>query len=170
MAIDIAALRAKAAAKLAAAQSEAAKQTEISATEENRNVQQKSEKVEVHAPASLPTVQSEAVPEKPLVAVAATATGPTPLSNAEQILGKIADLQVALQTAAPGYEGLLHTIHVALHKDEDVVHLLTEEQIGIICAGLAKKKSVVIAVTSSKGGGSKTPSGKKIKDLDVADI
>lgn len=92
---------------------------------------------------------------------------PTPLPAAGIIVDKIAELQAALQTGAPQYESLLHTIHVALHKDEELTHLLTEEQVGILCAGLAKKKSVVIAASAAKG---KTASGKSLKDITLGDL
>lgn len=82
---------------------------------------------------------------------------PTTLGPAEIIKQKISELQVALQAAAPNYETLLITIHKALQKDEDVVHLLTDEEIGVICAGLSKKKDIVIAeATVKKLKGSKT--------------
>jgi hypothetical protein len=92
---------------------------------------------------------------------------PTPLSQSAQILDKIAELQISLQKGAPNYEGLLHTIHVALMKDEELTHLLTEEQVGIICAGLAKKKNIIIAATAAKG---KLSNGKKLKDVTLEDL
>lgn len=94
---------------------------------------------------------------------------PTPLTNAEQIINKIVELQQRLQAAAPGYESLLQTIHVALSKDEEVVHLLSEEHIGIIVAGLAKKKGQVIIDGARKGQG-KTTTGKKLKDISLDDL
>lgn len=93
---------------------------------------------------------------------------PTPLPQAAQILQKLEELKLALQTAAPTYESLLHQIHQALSKDDEMVHLLTEEQIGVLCAGLSKKKGIVIAASSAKGktvGG-----GRALKELTVADI
>lgn len=99
---------------------------------------------------------------------------PTPLSNAEQIINKIGDLQARLQAAAPGYEMLLQQIHIALSKDEEVVHLLSEEQIGIIVAGLAKKKGQVIIAASQKGQGkvlgSSGVGNKKLKDIELSDL
>lgn len=101
-----------------------------------------------------------------------TVSAPVPLSEIEQISSKIADLQLMLQTAAPGYEGLLHQIHVALIKDDALVHLLSEEQIGTICVGLAKKKNLVIAdaETKSKGRAAKTASGKALKDISIDEL
>ena len=95
-------------------------------------------------------------------------TSPTPLSAAEQIVGRINELQVALQQSLPSYESLLHQIHVGLAKDPDVVHLLTEEQIGAICVGLSKKKNVTIALASKSK--STTVGGKKLKDISISDL
>jgi hypothetical protein len=80
---------------------------------------------------------------------------PTPLSAADQMVAKIAQLQEMLQQNAPGYEGLLHQLHVQLHKDEDLTHMLTEEQIGVIVAGLSKRKQVVISEAIKKKTSSK---------------
>lgn len=66
------------------------------------------------------------------------------LTSAEQIKDKILRLRTALQQQLPNYESLLQIIHMNLSKDPDVVHLLTEEEIGVICAGLQKKTMVVI--------------------------
>lgn len=96
-----------------------------------------------------------------------TITSPQPLSNAEQIKSRIADLQKALQTQSPGYESLLHTIHVATQKDEAIMHLLTEDEVGVLVAGLAKKKNIIIATSAAK---SKTTSGKSLKNIDADDL
>lgn len=68
-----------------------------------------------------------------------------PLANSDIIKGRIAELLTLLQQNAPGYESLLHTIHRNLAIDPDTVHLLTEEEIGIICSGLQKRTGVAIA-------------------------
>lgn len=97
----------------------------------------------------------------------AVSVTPTPLPQASIILDKIQELQTALQTAAPNYESLLHTIHVALHKDEELTYLLSEEEVGIICAALAKKKGIIIAETAMK---QKTGSGKSLKNITLDDL
>ena len=56
----------------------------------------------------------------------------------------ITEMQQQLQLQQPGYESLLHRIHRDLSAREDVVHLLTEDQIGAIFAGLSKKKNIII--------------------------
>jgi hypothetical protein len=82
-----------------------------------------------------------------------------PLTQAEQVRGRILELQEALQQNMPGYEGLLHTIHRNLAQDPDTVHLLSEEEIGIICLGLSKRTGVFIA--QEKEGKSGSGSGGK---------
>lgn len=72
------------------------------------------------------------------------------LTNSDIIKQRIYDLQEKLQTAAPGYESLLHNIHQALAKDPDAVHLLTDEEVGTICAGLSKRTGIVIAEEKAK--------------------
>lgn len=93
----------------------------------------------------------------------------TPLTNAQQIVDKINNLQACLQQNLPNYESLLHTIHVALSKDEECMILLTPEQVGVICAGLSKKKNIVIATSTSKTG-NKTVSGKKLGEVTLDDL
>lgn len=63
---------------------------------------------------------------------------------AETIKQQIEELKEKLQQSVPGYESLLHTIHRALAASPDTVHLLTDEQIGVICAGLKKRTNVVV--------------------------
>jgi acetylglutamate synthase len=80
----------------------------------------------------------------------------TPLSSVERLQVKISELQAQLQTNAPGYASLLHEIHRALKEDETLVHLLSEQQIGTIVAGLSKRKGVVIAEATVKKTTSKS--------------
>lgn len=90
------------------------------------------------------------------------------LPNASSLSSKIIELGEKLQSAAPGYESLLYTIHRILSQDEQLVHMLKEEEIGIIVAGLAKKKNIVIANVGAKAKGT---SGKKsLKSLTLDDL
>jgi hypothetical protein len=100
------------------------------------------------------------------LSVSSSRSAPAPLGNAAQIQSKIAELQLALQQSLPSYESLLHQIHKALAADEDVVHILTEEEIGTIVAGLSKKKALVIVDSQSK---SKSNS-KKLASLTTDDL
>jgi hypothetical protein len=93
-------------------------------------------------------------------------TEAVPLSNAEQIIARIGDLQQLLQTANPGYESQLHMIHRALMADPDVIHILTPEQIGVIVQGLSKKKNVVIATKEAKNKGGKGG----LKNIGLSDL
>jgi hypothetical protein len=95
---------------------------------------------------------------------------PAPLQGADIIKHKISQLQEALQQQSPGYEELLRTIHVALHKDEELVHLLSEEEVGTIVAGLGKKTNIVIANLESKSTKNKTASGKSLKEVTASDL
>lgn len=174
MAIDIAALKAKAAARLAEAAIEAATATK-ELSDESTKQEDAATKLAVFDNGQ-DTVDNKCVlgtstaDVQSSVQKAVAQTAPTPLTAADQVLQKIDDLQAALQQQLPNYESLLHFIHVELHKNEDVVHLLTPEQVGIVVAGLSKKKNVVIAQSASKASSARTPQGKKIKDLTLGDL
>ena len=92
-----------------------------------------------------------------------------PLTHCEQMKSKIADLQAALQKQLPGYEGLLHVIHKELLNDEELTHMITEEELGVICQGLQKKTGIVISTAAVK---SKTTAagGKKLSSLNLDDL
>lgn len=96
-------------------------------------------------------------------------TAPVPLTNYEQMSHRISSLQAALSAAAPGYEKLLQEIHTNLAQDEEMAHLLTEEQVGVICAALTKKKGIVLAEQSKKSG-TTANGGKKLKDVTLDDL
>lgn len=99
-----------------------------------------------------------------------TTTSPAvPLTQAEQIKGKIAELQQQLSAALPGYESLLHTIHRALLADEELTHLLSEEEIGVICQGLQKKTGIVITTAAIKGK-TNAAGGKKLSGISLDDL
>lgn len=98
-------------------------------------------------------------------------TESVPLDGFQQISHRLEELQSALQTQAPGYEGLLFRIHKDLQADPDLVHLLTDEQVGVLVAGLSKKKNVVIAEPEKLKSKTKTADGKKsLKDVGLDDI
>ncbi len=97
-------------------------------------------------------------------------TSTSPLSSAEQIFSKILELQQKLQAAAPNYEHLLHTIHMMLQKDPDLTHLLSEEQIGVVVAGLCKRKNIVIAEPQKLSRKTTTSTGKKLADVELGDL
>lgn len=88
-----------------------------------------------------------------------------PLPAAERIKAQIVQLQEQLATRAPGYESLLHTIHRNLAEDPDIAHLLSDDEIGVIVAGLTKKAGVVLAEKELK----KMKAGKGGK-VDMSDL
>lgn len=85
-----------------------------------------------------------------------------------QITERIAELQADLAAAVPGYEGKLQTIHRMLSQDEALTHMLTDEQVGVICAGLTRKKNIIITMAAVKGGG--TGKKQKLSDIDADDL
>lgn len=89
-----------------------------------------------------------------------------PLPDSEVLIAKIEELKEKLQTAAPGYESLLHSIHRLLAADEQLTHMLKPEQIGIIVAGLSKRKNIVIAEATAK---SSAKTGK-LKNISLEDL
>lgn len=93
------------------------------------------------------------------------------LDNLGQISQKLSELQLQLQLQAPGYEALLQRIHTDLIKDPDLAHLLTDEQVGVLVAGLTKKKNIVIAEPEKMSKKTKTADGKKsLKDIEIGDL
>lgn len=100
------------------------------------------------------------------LAQAANNSASAPLTNAEQIVSRISELQEALTKTTPGYERILQVIHTALSKDEALTHLLTEEQVGVIVSGLSRKKNVVIAAAAAKS----TSKNKQLSKLTAEDL
>lgn len=88
-----------------------------------------------------------------------------PLDKTEQIKARIADLRDSLRAQLPNYESLLHTIHRNLATDPDTVHLLTDEEIGIIVAALSKRTGIFIAKEVAE-----KKSGSKGKKADLSDL
>lgn len=93
-------------------------------------------------------------------------TVPTALTGAEQLKNRISELQEQLQTGTPGYEGLLHVIHSSLSKDEELVHFLSEDEIGIIVSGLTKNKNMILVAEAVK----KRTTKKELSTLGVGDF
>lgn len=93
---------------------------------------------------------------------------PIPLDKSEQIFQRISDLKISMQAKSPGYEALLQVIHRNLVDDNDVVTLLSPEQMGTIFAALSMKKSVIIAKAASSK--SKTSSGKKLTEISIDEL
>lgn len=93
-----------------------------------------------------------------------------PLTQLDQIRQQIAQLSEQLQANTPGYESLLFHIHKTLKEQEEQAVLLTDEEVGVICAGLTKKKGIVIATSIARTSGNKTSNGKSLKDIALSDL
>lgn len=87
------------------------------------------------------------------------------MTPAEQLSEKVLSLQTALLTAHPSMPVLLREIHMNLKQDEEIVTLLSEEEIGIIVQGLARQTQTVIMATVIKKG-----TGKSLKKTTLADL
>lgn len=99
------------------------------------------------------------------------ASDPVPLSSLQQLQEKIERMQSLMIEGNPGFETLLREIHITLHKNEDLVHMLKEEEIGKIVSGLAKKERVVIAEAMTKTKQGKTSKGNvPLSQLTMDDI
>ncbi len=77
------------------------------------------------------------------------------MTPADQLREQIATLKEALISANPGMPTMLRTIHTALQKDKDIVTLLSEEEIGVVVAGLLKQTNTVITAAKVKKPSSK---------------
>jgi len=96
---------------------------------------------------------------------------PVPLTSLEQLQEKISRMQSMMIADNPNFETLLREIHITLHKNEDLVHMISEEEIGKIVSGLAKKERVVIAEAMSKSKQGKTSKGDvALKNLSLDDL
>jgi hypothetical protein len=64
--------------------------------------------------------------------------------QAVEFKNKILDLQERIHTAHPTMPVLLRQIHTQLKQDEELVTLLSDEDIGIIVSGLARQANTVL--------------------------
>ena len=78
------------------------------------------------------------------------------MTPAEQLKEKVTALQEALLAAHPTMPVLLRDIHQQLKADEEIVTVLSDEEIGIIVNGLQKQtQTVIINSIVKKGAGKK---------------
>jgi len=82
-----------------------------------------------------------------------------------QLKEKVLTLQTALLEQHPSMPVLLREIHNNLKQDEEIVTLLSEEEIGIIVQGLQKQTQTIILESVSKKG-----TGKSLKKTTLADL
>lgn len=81
------------------------------------------------------------------------------------IKDRIVKLQAALEKEIPDYAHILHTIHKSLSKDDELTHLLSEEEVGILIRAMKERKNVVL-VEEKKAKSAK----KALKDTQLSDI
>lgn len=65
-------------------------------------------------------------------------------TEGEIIKNRILKLSQALEAEIPDYAHILHTIHKALSKDDELTHLLTDEEVGVLIKAMKLRKSVVL--------------------------
>lgn len=92
-------------------------------------------------------------------------TAASAMTKDVQLHEQVANLQALLLKAHPQMPILLQQIHTNLKKDEDLVHFLTEEEIGIIVAGLKTHKNIVIATNVMSKG-----TNKNLKNITLDDL
>lgn len=87
------------------------------------------------------------------------------MNKGQQIKDAVLQLQDLLLRCHPQMPTLLQQIHTAIRQDEDLAHLLTPEERGIIVRGLKTHKNIVIATATVKSKG-----GKSMKNITVEDL
>jgi len=92
------------------------------------------------------------------------------LPGSASFLQKLGELEEKIRDRAPGYESLLYTIHKQLASDEQLVHMLSDEQIGVVVAALTRRKNIVLAEAGKKVTKNTTIGGKKLKDFTLEDL
>lgn len=81
---------------------------------------------------------------------------------------KIISLDQAVKQNHPAMESLLQTIHRNLDKDPELVHLLKEEDIAVIIAGLeVKTKTKIIDETVKSAASGRN---KSLKNIGMEDL
>lgn len=86
------------------------------------------------------------------------------MNQIEQLKEQIYTLKERLLTGNPDMPVLLQTIHKKLREDAELVTTLSEEEVGVIVAGLKRHQNVEISVVVSKA------KGKSAKNLTLDDL
>lgn len=89
----------------------------------------------------------------------------TQLIGMTDVTNRIDELRNKLNKSLPGIETTVAQIHKILAEDQSLAHILTDDQVGVICAGLTKAKQVSL-ITKKAGSGSK----KSLSKTTVADL
>lgn len=72
------------------------------------------------------------------------------MNETEVMQLKIAELETKLVADHPEFRTLLRDIHKQMLADPEVVTVLTDEEIGIVCSGLSKQTQQTIVAAASK--------------------
>jgi hypothetical protein len=88
----------------------------------------------------------------------------------EGIKIKIAELETAINTAIPGYSGILKEIHTNLKDQPELLYRLEDEQIAVIISGLEKYHNVEIVAAKSDKEAKKVISKKQGSLLGADDV
>lgn len=86
-------------------------------------------------------------------------------TEGQLIKDRIVKLQDALEKEIPDYAHILHTIHKALAKDDELTHLLSDDEVGVLIQAMKLRKNVVL-VEEKKAKSAK----KSLKDTTLSDI
>lgn len=94
-------------------------------------------------------------------------SSPKTLNHADIMLikNRIIKLQEAMEKDIPEYASILHTIHKALSKDDELTHMMDEEEVGILLRAMKLRKNVVLVEEKSKKSAKKS-----LKDTTLDDI
>jgi len=68
------------------------------------------------------------------------ASDPVPLTQLQQLQEKISRMQSLMMKIIQALKLYCERFMLTLHKNEDLVHMISEEEIGKIVSGLARKK------------------------------
>ena len=166
MAIDMAALRAKALANASRVIAEEKKNAEVPMVSSPVLSGTPKPSISSDSSSSLVVSTSSMSPASAASAISDDSVYLTPQQFS--VVEKIEELKQMLLTNDPAMERLLKQIHTAVHKDPELVHFLKPEQIGAIVSGCMYVTKVVIVTTATKKA--TTASGKKLSQLTLDDI
>lgn len=94
-------------------------------------------------------------------------SSPKTLNHADIMLikNRVVKLQEAMEKDIPEYASILHTIHKALSKDDELTHMMDEDEVGILLRAMKLRKNVVLVEEKSKKSAKKS-----LKDTTLDDI
>lgn len=87
------------------------------------------------------------------------------MNTADAIKMKVAELEQAILNQHPTMPTLLKQMHTALRQEPELLHMLSDEEIGVIVQGLSKQTNTVIVTAAAKGN---SKAGKVAKSLNLA--